>query len=301
MNPTLLILAAGMGSRYGGLKQLDGVGPNGETIMDYSVYDAVKAGFDKVVFVVRGHFKDEFKQKVASKYDKIIKVEFVEQELDKLPEGFELNPDRVKPWGTGHAMLMAADVIDAPFAVINADDYYGQESFKVLGDYLKQVDNNSTDYCMVGFYLDKTLSESGGVSRGVCTVDSENFLTTVEEHHHIENKNGNITGEGMSGEVKELDGNAYVSMNMWGFTPTVFKSSKDLFVEFLNNNKENITKEFYIPYVVNNGIEKKESSVKVLSTPDKWFGVTYKEDRPIVVNKLKELSEIGVYPSPLFK
>ncbi|MDO4736451.1 MAG: nucleotidyltransferase, partial [Bacteroidia bacterium] len=220
---------------------------------------------------------------------------------DKLPEGFELNPERVKPWGTGHAMLMAADVIDAPFAVINADDYYGQESFKVLGEYLKQVDNNSSNYCMVGFYMDKTLSESGGVSRGVCTVDSENFLTTVEEHHHIENKDGKITGEGMDGQTKELDGNAYVSMNMWGFCPNVFKSSKELFVEFLNNNKENITKEFYIPYIVNNGIEKKQSSVKVLSTPDKWFGVTYKEDRPIVVNKLKELSEAGVYPSPLFK
>ena len=192
MNPTLLILAAGMGSRYGGLKQLDGVGPNGETIMDYSVYDAAKAGFDKVVFVVRNHFKDEFKQKVASKYSNFIKVEFVEQELDKLPEGYELNPERVKPWGTGHAMLMAADVIDAPFAVINADDYYGQESFKVLGDYLKQITQNNGKYCMVGFYLNKTLSENGEVSRGICTTDADNYLTTVEEHHKIIEKNGGV-------------------------------------------------------------------------------------------------------------
>ena len=300
MKPTLFILAAGMGSRYGGLKQLDGVGPNGETIMDYSVYDAARAGFGKVVFVIRKHFREEFETKVVSKYKSIIKVELVEQELDKLPEGFTLNPEREKPWGTGHATLMAAEAITTPFAVINADDFYGAQSFQALADFLTAQAGQKGKFCMVGFNLDKTLSESGEVSRGICSTDANNYLTTVEEHHHVNENNGTITGVGMDGQEKALDNSAYASMNMWGFTPDVFQRGQELFIDFLKENANEPKKEFYIPYIVNTTIQEGSATVKVLSTSSKWFGVTYKEDRPMVVNKLKELSETGEYPTPLF-
>ena len=300
MKPTLIILAAGMGSRYGGLKQLDGVGPNGETILDYSVYDAIRGGFGKVVFVVRSNFRKEFEQKIASKYHNHIEVAFVEQELDKLPYGFTLKPGREKPWGTAHAMLMAADVVKTPAAVINADDFYGQESFKVLGDFLSANENQKGKFCMVGFYLDKTLSENGEVSRGICTVDADNYLTTVEEHHKIAQKDGKITGVGMDGNRHELHSDAYASMNIWGFTPDIFPHTEKLFIEFLKENENEPKKEFYIPYVVNNAIEAGKCSVKVLSTHDKWFGVTFQEDRPTVVEKLKKMTDEGLYPSPLF-
>ncbi len=299
MKPTLLVLAAGMGSRYGGLKQLDGVGPKGETIMDYSVYDAKEAGFGKVVFVIREHFKEEFAEKVVSKYKGIIDVELVTQELNKLPEGFELNPDREKPWGTGHATLMAADVIDTPFAVINADDFYGAESFKVLADFLKKQEGKTGKFAMVGFALNNTLSESGEVSRGICSVDENNYLTNVEEHHKVKEENGTISGEGMNGQMRELDPNAYASMNMWGFTPDLFKEGNQLFVNFLKENINEPKKEFYIPFVVNTMIENGHATVEVLSSPDKWFGVTYKEDRDSVVKKLQKMTESGAYPSPL--
>lgn len=300
MQPTLLVLAAGMGSRYGGLKQLDGVGPCGETIMDYSVFDAARAGFGKVVFVIRKHFREEFEQKVVSKYKKVIEVELVEQEMDKLPYGFTLNPEREKPWGTGHATLMAAEVIDTPFAVINADDFYGAKSFQVLADFLKAQAGERGKYCMVGFYLDKTLSESGEVSRGICSVNAENYLTTVEEHHKVKDTDGTITGVGMSGEERVLDGNAYASMNMWGFTPDVFEYGQQMFIDFLKENANEPKKEFYIPFIVNTTINNGLSTVKVLSSPDKWFGVTYKEDRPVVVERLQQLTKEGLYPSPLF-
>lgn len=300
MKPTLIILAAGMGSRYGGLKQMDGVGPNGETILDYSVYDAVRGGFGKVVFVVRKNFRKEFEQKIAQKYNNHIEVAFVEQELDKLPYGFTLKPGREKPWGTAHAMLMAAEVVDTPAAVINADDFYGQESFKVLGQFLTENAGNKGKYCMVGFYLNKTLSENGEVSRGICTVDSNNYLTTVEEHHKISEKEGRITGIAMDGTTRTLPEDAYASMNMWGFTPDIFPHTEKLFIEFLKKNENEPKKEFYIPYVVNDAIENGKSSVKVLSTPDKWFGVTFQEDRPSVVEKLRKMTDEGLYPSPLF-
>ena len=300
MKPTLLVLAAGMGSRYGGLKQLDGVGPNGETIMDYSVFDAARAGFGKVVFVIRRHFREEFEQKVVSKYKSFIEVELVEQELDKLPEGFTLNPEREKPWGTGHATLMAAPAIDTPFAVINADDFYGAQSFQVLADFLKAQAGERGKYCMVGFYLNKTLSESGEVSRGICSVNAENYLTTVEEHHKVKDTDGTITGVGMNGQERVLDGNAYASMNMWGFTPDVFEYGQQMFIDFLKENAIEPKKEFYIPFIVNTTINNGLSTVKVLSSPDKWFGVTYKEDRPIVVERLKRMGENGDYPMPLF-
>ena len=301
MKPTLLILAAGMGSRYGGLKQLDGVGPNGETIMDYSVYDAIRAGFGKIVFVIRKHFRADFEANVVSKYSDKIEVELVEQELDKLPAGFNLNPEREKPWGTGHATLMAAEAISTPFAVINADDFYGAASFQALADFLKAQDGQKGKFCMVGFNLNKTLSESGEVSRGICSTDANNYLTTVEEHHHVKEANGTITGTGMDGREKTLDNSAYASMNMWGFTPDVFQRGEELFIDFLKENANEPKKEFYIPYIVNTTIQEGSATVKVLNTPDKWFGVTYKEDRPMVVNKLKELSEQGIYPSPLFQ
>lgn len=299
MKPTLLILAAGMGSRYGGLKQLDGVGPSGETIMDYSVYDAARSGFGKVVFIIRRSFREDFEQKIASKYKDMIEVGFVEQELDKLPDGFPLPPDRVKPWGTGHAMLMASGVITTPFAVINADDYYGANSFEVLGRYLGQV-TEPGKYSMVGFHLNKTLSESGGVSRGICSTGSNDFLTAVEEHHNIIEENGRIMGNNSAGERHVLDGDAYTSMNMWGFTPDIFEYGMKLFTEFLSEHGTSKTSEFYIPYIVNSSITHGKSTVKVLKTHDKWFGVTYKEDREFVTARLAEMTEKGVYPSPLF-
>ncbi len=301
MKPALLILAAGMGSRYGGLKQLDGVGPCGETIMDYSVFDAARAGFGKVVFVIRRHFREEFEKQIVTKYRNFIEIELVEQEMDKLPEGFALNPERKKPWGTGHATLMAADAIATPFAVINADDFYGAQSFKVLADFLKEQNGKKGVYSMVGFSLSKTLSDSGEVSRGICSINEYHYLTTVEEHHKVKETNGIISGTGMDGELHLLDHNAYASMNMWGFTPDIFEYGNRMFIDFLTENANDLTKEFYIPSVVNTLIHSGEASVKVLSSPDKWFGVTYQEDRAVVIGKLKEMTANGIYPSPLFK
>ena len=305
IKPTLLILAAGMGSRYGGLKQLDGVGPNGETIMDYSVYDAVRAGFGEVVFVVRKHFRSDFEERIRSRYGKYVSFNFVEQELESIPAGFRLNPERTKPWGTGHAVMMAAHAINTPFAVINADDYYGQKSFEVLGDFLKKASGTIGKYSMVGFETYNTLSESGVVSRGICTVDKENLLTSVEEHHNIsygtEGGEEAIYGDNSSGKRVKIEKYAPVSMNMWGFTPDFFTESDQLFTEFLNRNIDDLKSEFYIPYVVNTLLKKGKATCEVLPTPDKWFGVTFKEDRERVVESIEHLIKKGVYPTPLFK
>ncbi len=301
MKPTLFVLAAGMGSRYGGLKQLDGVGPNGETIMDYSIYDAVKAGFGKLVFVIRESFEDDFREKIIKKYEKEIPVELVFQELDKLPEGVTLNPDRVKPWGTNHAVMMGKDVIKEPFAVINADDFYGAEGFQVLGDYLSSLSDDSVnDYCMVGYRVGNTLSESGSVARGVCETDSEGNLTGVVERTEVKRIDGVVKYKDENGEWVATDDNTPVSMNMWGFTPDYFKYSDDYFVEFLKENSDNIKAEFFIPLLVNYLTVSKKASVKVLDTPSKWFGVTYAEDRPDVVARLQKLVDDGDYPSPLW-
>ncbi|MEI7677172.1 MAG: nucleotidyltransferase, partial [Bacteroidales bacterium] len=273
MKPTLFVLAAGMGSRYGGLKQLDGLGPNGETIMDYSIYDAVRAGFGKVVFVIRHSFENDFRTKIINKYENVIPVELVFQELDYLPEGFTLNPERVKPWGTNHATLMGKDVIKEPFAVINADDFYGRESFSILADSLKEMGGKKDEYCMIGYRVGNTLSESGSVARGICEVNSESYLTTVVERTHIERIDGIVKYKDEAGEFVSINDNTPVSMNMWGFTPDYFDYSEKFFIEFLKENESNIKAEFFIPLVVNTLIESETIKLKVLDTPSMWFGV----------------------------
>ena len=299
MKPTLFILAAGMGSRYGGLKQLDGLGPSGETIMDYSVYDALKAGFGKIVFVIRHDFEQEFREKVVSKYEGHVPVEVVFQDLDNIPEGFTRNPERTKPWGTGHAVLMGKDVINEPFAVINADDYYGRESFEILAQALRDMEGKKGEYCMVGFRIENTLSENGGVSRGLCEVSADGNLTGVTECHGIERKGDKLIHV-LNGEEKEFPAGANVSMNMWGFTPDYFGYSEKAFVKFLSKYAGELKGEFYIPTVVNDLIEANEITLAVKETPSKWFGVTYAADREDTVNQFKKLVEEGVYPSPLF-
>ncbi|MCQ2153475.1 MAG: nucleotidyltransferase [Bacteroidales bacterium] len=309
MKPTLLVLAAGMGSRYGGLKQMDGLGPSGETIIDYSIYDAVAAGFGKVVYIVREYFLKEFREAVARKYAGVkcidgepLKFEFVTQELDRIPSRFTLNPERQKPWGTAHAVLMAAGVINEPFAVINGDDFYGRESFKCLADWLRAHENSRGVYSIVGFELDNTLSESGGVSRGICHYDKAHILTGVVEHLNISREaDGVVRGENsLTSEKVELDGTALCSMNMWGFTPDYFERSAAIFEDFLEANINEVKKEFYIPYAVDCMTRKGTARTEVLSTPSKWFGVTYREDRPAVVAKFAELARSGVYPTPLY-
>ncbi len=310
MKPTLLVLAAGMGSRYGGLKQMDGLGPNQETIIDYSIYDAVQAGFGKVVYVVREYFRQQFQQTVKEKYSNVkcldgepLEFRFVTQELDKIPEGFVLNPLRQKPWGTAHAVQMAKEVINEPFAVINGDDFYGKESFHILGEWLRAHENSKGVYSIVGFELDNTLSESGGVSRGICAYDSDRNLTDVVEHLDIFTEtDGIIRGDDtVCGVRRELDGKALCSMNMWGFTPDYFDLSEDIFAEFLKTNINELKKEYYIPYAVDCMVKAGNARTEVLSTPSRWFGVTYKEDRPAVVAKFKELAYNGTYPTPLYE
>lgn len=300
MKPTLFVLAAGMGSRYGGLKQLDGLGPNGETIMDYSIYDAIKAGFGKIVFVIRESFEADFKAVVVNKFKNLIDVDIVFQDIANVPEGCTYTPEREKPWGTNHAVLMGKDVIKEPFAVINADDFYGQESFAILADFLRSVEGKENEYCMVGYHVGNTLSESGSVSRGVCVVDENDLLLNVVERTHIEEKGGTIIYLDENGEEVAIPANTPVSMNMWGFTPDYFDYSVEFFKEFLAENGQKLKSEFYIPLAVNNLIVQNRVSCKVLDTPSKWFGVTYAEDRPQVVLKINELIRKGTYPKQLF-
>ncbi|MBS7274401.1 MAG: nucleotidyltransferase [Bacteroidales bacterium] len=310
MKPTLLVLAAGMGSRYGGLKQMDGLGPNNETIIDYSIYDAVQAGFGKVVYIVREYFLDVFKQTVKEKYSNVKCVDgsalefvFVTQELNKIPQRFTLNPERQKPWGTAHAMLMAKDVIAEPFVVINGDDFYGRDSFRIAADWCRAHEGSTGVYGIVGFELDHTLSESGGVSRGICHYDAENHLTDVVEHLNIVmDPDGVVRGDNsLSGEHVDLKAKELCSMNMWCFTPDYFAKSGKIFEDFLEVNSMELKKEFYIPYAIDCMIKDGSAKCDVLSTPSRWFGVTYKEDRPAVVAKFAQLVADGVYPSPLYE
>lgn len=301
MKPTLFVLAAGMGSRYGGLKQLDGLGPSGETIMDYSVYDAVKAGFGKVVFVIRKDFEQDFRDKVLSKYEGHVPVEVVFQSIDALPEGYVCPADRAKPWGTNHAVLMGAKVINEPFAVINADDFYGRDAFRVIAEELMRPRTRKGDYCMVGFRVGNTMTENGSVSRGVCSTNDNHLLTSVVERTAISyDKDHNIVFTDENGEEQTLAPNTPVSMNLWGFTPDYFEYSEREFRKFLDRDINTPKSEFFIPLAVDTLINSGEATVKVLDTDSKWFGVTYTADRPGVVEKFAELHRSGEYPTPLF-
>lgn len=303
MKPTLLLLAAGMGSRYGGLKQLDGLGPNGETIMDYSIYDAIKAGFGKLVFIIRKDFEKDFKEKIISKYEGHIPCECVFQELDKLPEGFTCPVDRTKPWGTNHAVMMAADVIKEPFAVINCDDFYGRDTFMVMGKFLAALPEGSKNvYSMVGFRVGNTLSESGTVSRGICSTNDQHLLTSVVERTKIQRIDGEVKYIDDNGEWTATPDTTPVSMNFWGFTPDYFAYSQEFFKTFLSDpkNMENLKSEFFIPLMVDKLITEKTATVEVLDTTSKWFGVTYPEDRQEVVDKIQALVDGGEYPAKLF-
>ncbi len=303
MKPTLLLLAAGMGSRYGGLKQLDGLGPNGETIMDYSIYDAIKAGFGKIVFVIRKDFEQDFREKILSKYEGHVPVELCFQSLDALPEGFTCPEGRVKPWGTNHAVLMAKDVIREPFCVINCDDFYNRDAFMVIGKFLADLPEGSQNrYAMVGFRVGNTLSENGTVARGICSKDSDECLTTVVERTEIMRVDGPVCYKDEQGQWVAVDDNTPVSMNMWGFTPDYFTHSEEYFKTFLSDpaNMANPKAEFFIPLMVNKLINDGTATVKVLDTTSKWFGVTYAADRQSGVDKIQTLVNEGVYPEKLW-
>ena len=301
MKPTLFVLAAGMGSRYGGLKQLDGLGPNGETIMDYSIFDAIRGGFGKIVFVIRKDFEEDFRKKIISKYENHIPVEVVFQSIDKLPEGFTCPAERVKPWGTNHAVLMGKEVIREPFAVINADDFYGRDSFAVIGKFLSELPEGvKNTYCMVGFRVGNTLSESGTVARGICSTDENRHLTTVVERTEIMRINGVVSYKDENGEWVGIEDNTPVSMNMWGFTPDYFNYSEEYFIDFLKENIDKPKAEYYIPLMVNKLINDGTATVEVLDTTSRWFGVTYAADRQGVVDKLQALADSGEYPGKLF-
>ena len=284
-------MAAGMGSRYGGLKQLDKVGPNGETIIDYSLHDAIQTGFTKVIFIIRRDFEDQFKLQITNKYLGKFTVEFAFQDIDDLPNGFSCPSGREKPWGTGQAILCARNLINEPFVVINGDDYYGQESFKVIADY---YNNGGAQFSMVAFRLDKTLSDFGPVTRGVCNVENDKLDTVVETENLKKKGNYISTNRNIT-----LDGSEPVSMNMWGFTPSLFNYLHEDFVNFLNDEGSELKSEFLIPTVINNLVQNNQEEVYVLRSNASWFGVTYKEDKPFVINKIEELINAGIYSSPL--
>ena len=292
-NLSLLVMAAGMGSRYGGLKQLDQVGPNGETIIDYSVYDAIKAGFTKVVFIIRKDFEDQFKSQITEKYSEKIDIAFAFQNLDDLPDSFLCPDGREKPWGTGHAILSAKELIDDPFVVINGDDFYGQESFNVIADY---YNNGGNQFSMVAFRLDKTLSSHGAVTRGVCDIKSKKLISIIETED-IEKKEKKI----LSNRDITFKGSEPVSMNMWGFLPSLFNYLSKGFIEFLNAEGNELKSEYLIPSVINNLIQNKLEEVHVLRSNASWFGVTYKQDKPEVKRKINELINSEIYPSHLFE
>jgi len=291
-NITLLVMAAGMGSRYGGLKQLDEVGPSGETIIDYSVYDAIAAGFTKVVFIIRRDFEQEFKSKITDKYEGQIQVEFAFQDIEDLPSGFSCPEGREKPWGTGHAILSAAKLIDGPFNAINADDYYGRESFKTIADFYA---HESDAFTLVAFRLENTLSIFGSVTRGLCEVKNDR-LTTVIETNNLQKTNSGIASD----RDVDLNGSEPVSMNMWGFTPVIFGYLQEMFVDFLAHRGNELKSEFLIPSVINDLIQSGKESVHVLYSNAPWFGVTYKEDKPYVVDQIQKLINDDYYPRKLF-
>ncbi len=306
MKPTLLVLAAGMGSRYGGLKQMDPVGPSGETILDYSVYDAIQAGFDKVVFVIRHDFEDAFRKLAAEKYQGRIKVDFAFQDLTDLPGGRTPPEGREKPWGTGHAVRAARDVIDAPFAMINADDFYGRDPYIKLASFLSNLSDSRTPQpvekiCMAGYNISQTLSENGSVARGICEVDADGKLITVVERTKIAQEADGLFNTEADGSKLALRGDEIVSMNFWGFTPALFTHMEEQFGAWLDEHGNELKSEWYIPLVVNTLLDQKKAVVDVLNVDARWFGVTYREDRPATVAEIRKLVDAGVYPENLWK
>ena len=295
--PTLLVLAAGMGSRYGGLKQIDPVGPAGETIIDYSIFDAMRAGFGKLVFVIRKDIEQQFREVIGTRFEKRIAVEYVFQELDKLPAGHSLPAGRTKPWGTTHAIIMAEHVVKEPFAAINADDFYGRNAYKVLAQHLT---SGTPDYAMVGFTLKNTLSDHGSVARGVSRVDANNYLTHIVELTKIERDGSGAKDSAPDGSITKLTGDEAVSMNFWGFTPALFPQIKAEFEKFLKKAGGELKSECYIPATVGELVTSGQAKCKVLRSPDSWFGVTYREDRPVVVESIRQLIANGDYPEKLW-
>ena len=300
MGKTLVVLAAGIGSRYGGLKQIEAVGPSGAIVIEYSVYDAIRAGFGKVVCVIRRDIEKDFRALISARFERHIPVEYVFQDMDDLPDGFSLPADRRKPWGTGHAVLACRDMVLEPFAVINADDFYGRCSYEALGGFLSGVRPESNDFGMVGFTLRNTLSEHGHVARGVCEVDSRGLLKGVVERTNIERTGTGARYADQDGVWKELSGNEVVSMNMWGFTPAIFGQLRREFPSFLDAHAGNPKAEFFLPTVVDGLVAAGKATVKVLSTPESWFGVTYPQDKAVVVEGIRSLVEKGMYPAKLW-
>ena len=295
MKPTLLVLAAGMGSRYGGLKQIDPVGLNDETILEFSVYDAIKAGFGKVVFIIRRSIEQPFKEKIGITFENIIPVEYVFQESSSPIVGLPPIPEREKPWGTGHAVLVAADVIKEPFAVINADDFYGFDSFAIMAKFLT-TECSSEKHAMIGYYLNNTLSDFGAVSRGVCTSNATGYLTSIAETHQIIKNDQEITGD-LNGNKVTLNEKTLVSMNFWGFHPSIFEYLRLGFIQFVEENKDHPKAEYYIPLVADQLIASDEAKIVVIPSAAQWFGVTYQEDKPFVKGALKMITEQGAYPT----
>ncbi len=301
MKPTLLVMAAGIGSRYGGLKQLDGIGPHQETIIDYSIFDAKRAGFGKVVFIIRKNIEEDFKTIIGHKWQDQLPIEYVHQELEILPAGFTPPAGREKPWGTGHAILMAREVIQEPFAAINADDFYGADAFGLLGRYLAQAkDGAQADYSMVGYQLRNTLSDHGSVSRGICHTDADNYLTEVIETHGIERWDRGARYLDETGRFLDLTGDETASMNFWGFTPSIFENLETRFVEFLHEHGQKPKSEFLIPTVVSDLIRTGKATVSVLRSSARWFGITYREDKPFVQKQVQSLVNQGIYPHHLW-
>jgi hypothetical protein len=296
---TLLVLAAGMGSRYGGLKQVDPMGPSGETLLDYSVFDALRAGFERIVFIIRRDIEKEFREKVGSRYKGNVGVDYAFQQLDFLPEGFAVPADRKKPWGTAHAIWCAREAISEPFAAINADDFYGRETYEVVGRFLKPAAPQTPHFAMAGYRLDHTLSEHGSVARGVCQVDANRRLITIVEHTGIERVGNEIQEKDADGSVRKFNGEEPVSMNFWGFTPAVFPLVEERLVAFLSTNSSDPKAECYIPVAVGEMIARNQATLEVLPTDADWFGVTYREDKPKVSKALERLHSAGVYPTPL--
>ena len=300
MKPTLLILTAGMGNRYGGLKQIDPIGPNGEILIDYSIYDAIRAGFGKLVFIIRHYFEDAFKETIGNKFDGLVETAYAYQELDAALEGFALPPERKKPWGTGHATLLGRDFIDGPFAVINADNYYGIDSFKMMADFLRGPDVSPTNYAMVGFRLRNTLSEYGSVARGVCYCDDNHCLSDIFERTGVEKHGNGARYFDKDGTEHLLRGDEVVSMNLWGFHQSVFGHISAKFKNFLKEHGNDPKAEMFIPTVIDDLVRKGKVKVKVLPTHETWFGVTYREDREIAERCIHKLIEKGMYPEKLW-